>query len=57
MAELVIIIDMGLSKILSDGMIKDIIRMGIGAISGVIIYFGLTMYFKANELKSVLNKE
>lgn len=54
MAEIVIIINLGLNKILFGGMIKDIIRMAIGAVSGVVVYFIVTMLFNANELKTLL---
>lgn len=57
MAEIVLIINLGLNKIFAGGMIKDIIRMVIGALSGVIVYFSVTMLFKANEIKSLLKKE
>lgn len=57
MSEIVIIINMGLSKVLFGGIIKDVIRMVIGAFSGVIVYFGTTILFKANEIKGLLKKD
>ena len=57
MAEIVIIINIGLAKVLFGGIIKDIIRMIIGAISGVMVYMGVTMLFKVNEIKSLLKKD
>lgn len=55
MAEIVIIINIELNQILVGGMIKDIIRMGIGAVSGVIVYFGITFLLKVNEIKTCYN--
>lgn len=57
MAEIVIIINIGLNKVLFGGIIKDIIRMLIGAASGIIVYLVVTMLFKANELKDLLKKD
>lgn len=56
MAEIVIIIDFGLNYILYGTMLKDIIRMMIGAFSGIIVYFVVTMLFNANELKTLFKK-
>ena len=57
MAEIVIIINLGLKEILFGNIIKNIIRMIIGAILGVLVYFGVTILFGANELKTLLKKE
>ena len=50
-------INLELNKILIGGILKDIIRMMIGALSGVIIYFVFTILFKVNELKGLLKKD
>lgn len=56
MAEIVIMINFVLNKILVGSMIKNIIRMIIGAISGIVTYFVMTLILKANEVKTLLKK-
>lgn len=56
MAEIVIMLNLGLNKILFGSIIKDIIRMIIGAISGIIAYFSITILLKSNEIKTLLKK-
>ena len=57
MAVVVILVDFGLNNFLYGSLIKNIIRMVIGALSGVLVYFAVTMLLKANELKELLKKE
>lgn len=57
MAVCVILINNKLEKILFNGMIKNIIRMGIGASSGVVIYFAITIFLKVNEFKTLMKKD
>ena len=57
MAGIVIIINLSLSKILFGSMIKNIVRMLIGALFGVVTYFIVTMILKVNELKSILKNK
>ena len=56
MAEIVILVNSLLNKVLIGSMIKDITRMIIGAISGIITYFVMTIVLKANEIKTLLKK-
>lgn len=47
-------INFGLKEVLEGGMVKDIIRMGIGAIIGIVVYFALTMVLKVNDIKKII---
>ena len=57
MAGVVVLVNLELNKLLFGGMIKDIIRMLIGAFLGVVIYFAVTIFLKVNELKSLFKKD
>ena len=56
MAVVVIFVNNGLSHILDRGFIKDILRVSVGAIVGVITFFVTTNAVKANEFLNLIKK-
>ena len=45
-----------MGSILTASFVNDIIRVGVGAVGGIIIYFVLTYILKVNEFKNILSK-
>lgn len=57
MAIIVVLVNIGLKNILTGTLIKEILRMIIGAASGVIAYFVVTMLLKVNQFKELLKSK
>ncbi len=54
MALIVILVNVGLKYVLTGSLIANILRMLIGATSGVVSYFVITMVFKVNQIKELI---
>lgn len=53
---IVFVVNVGLEKILSENIIQDLVRMAIGAITGVASYMVLTALLRVNEIKELIKK-
>ena len=53
----VVVINEWLEDILTGTLVLNIIRMIIGALIGVIVYFVITMLLKVNQIKDLISQK